>query len=381
MLTQDYPPAVGGIQTYADCLSREWAPACSDFAVMAPNGKGAAEIDENLPFDVIRVPTSSDLMRLKVRSHLFDLLKHRSFDAIFTGHWYVAAAALTARKMGLVKRVFVAAHAQELRKNIMPIGLRRPYVWHRKRVLRQADAVFPVSHYTGRLLQGDGVDSSKIVVVPNGTEVERFDVESSLAARRLFREKYALGAGPIIGTVARLVPRKGIDTVIRAMPSLLKSQPNLTYMIVGGGEDDARLRSLAESMGVTNQCRFLGKIPYEDLVGAYYAMDCFVMPARQIGSSVEGFGLVFCEASACGIPVVGGRSGGVPDAVVDGESGVLIEPDSPAVLIDALLPILSDQSYAQRLGAFGREHVRKHGTWQAVANRILVEMEQRCELS
>ena len=169
MLTQDYPPAVGGIQTYADCLSREWSTACADFSVMAPEGDGATQIDEGLPFDVFRIPTSSDLMRIRVRPHLIKLLKERPFDAIFTGHWYVAAAALSARKLGLVKRVFVAAHAQELRKNIMPIGLRRIYEWHRKRVLRQVDAVYPVSRYTGALLEHDGVDADKVVVVPNGT--------------------------------------------------------------------------------------------------------------------------------------------------------------------------------------------------------------------
>ena len=138
------------------------------------------------------------------------------------------------------------------------------------------------------------------------------------------------------------------------------------------------MKQLAVDNGVAQQCRFLGKIPYEDLVGAYYAMECFVMPARQIGSSVEGFGLVFCEASACGIPVVGGRSGGVPDAVVDGESGLLVEPDSPMDCAAAILPILNEPSYAKQLGDFGRRHVRAHGTWSAVARRILQDMEQRC---
>jgi len=378
MLTQDYPPAVGGIQTYADCLSREWAPACADFAVMAPEGDGAKQIDDHLPFDVYRIPTSSDLMRIKVRPHLIKRLSEQRFDAIFTGHWYVAAAALSARRRGLVKKVFVAAHAQELRKNIMPIGLKRIYEWHRKRVLRQVDAVYPVSRYTGALLEKDGVDPAKVVVVPNGTEVGRFEVSEPEQLKFSFREKYQLGDGPVIGTVARLVPRKGIDTVIEAMPILLKSHPDLVYMIVGGGDDEQRLKQLAIQHGVARQCRFLGKIPYEDLVGAYYAMDCFVMPARQIGSSVEGFGLVFCEASACGIPVVGGLSGGVPDAVVDGESGLLVEPDSATECAAAVLPFLNDPNYAKQLGDFGRRHVRAQGTWSAVAKRILQDMERRC---
>lgn len=381
MLTQDYPPAIGGIQTYADCLSREWIKHCTDFAVMAPAGAGASALDMALPFDVYRVPFSSDWMRLRVQSRLFELLKQRQFDAIFTGHWYVAAAALKAKRKGLVQRVFVAAHAQELRKNIMPIGMRRLYRSHRCNVLKNVDAIFPVSHYTGRLLLEDGVHASKIAVVPNGTEVKRFDVQSSHQMKADFRNTYGLGNGPLIGTVARLVPRKGIDTVIEAMPELLKTHPDLLYMVVGGGEDEARLKALAQSKGVQDHCRFLGKIPYEDLVGAYYAMDCFVMPARQIGSSVEGFGLVFCEASACGIPVIGGASGGIPDAVVDGKSGILVTPESSVAVVNALRPILDDPTYAESLGAFGREHVRKHGTWEAVAKRIFDEMELRCGLS
>ena len=381
MLTQDYPPAIGGIQTYADCLSREWGQLCSDFAVMAPDGEGAVDLDAALPFDVFRVPFSSDWMRLRVQSRLFELLEQRQFDAIFTGHWYVAAAALKARKKGMVSRVFVAAHAQELRKNIMPVGMRRLYRSHRCNVLTNVDAVFPVSHYTGRLLLEDGVHPSKIAVVPNGTEVERFAVPSPYHKKADFRKKYTLGKGPLIGTVARLVPRKGIDTVIEAIPELLKTYPDLLYMVVGGGEDEARLKALAQSKGVQDHCRFLGKIPYEDLVGAYYAMDCFVMPARQIGSSVEGFGLVFCEASACGIPVIGGASGGIPDAVVDGQSGILVTPESSIAVVDALRPILDDPTYAESLGTFGREHIQKHGTWSAVAKRIFDEMELRCGLS
>jgi phosphatidyl-myo-inositol dimannoside synthase len=380
MLTQDYPPAIGGIQTYADCLSREWAPHCRDFAVMAPGGAGSEAFDSGQSFDVIRVPSTSNVMRLTVYPHLKRLLKQRRFDAIFTGHWYVAAAALRAKRKGLVERVFVAAHAQELRKNIMPTGLQTVYRRHRQSVLRRADCIFPVSHYTGKLLTEDGVLEHQISVVPNGTEAARFNVASASGARDSFRSQYDLGEGPLIGTVARLVPRKGIDTVIAAMPALLKVVPNLNYVIVGDGADRQRLEQLAVSLGVSARCKFLGKIPYEDLVNSYFALDCFVMPARQIGSSVEGFGLVFCEASACGIPVVGGRSGGVPDAVIDGKSGHLVEPDNVDAFIEGLLPILLDPEYASRLGAFGKSYVTEHGTWAAVAQKLLAEMSTRCEL-
>ena len=207
-------------------------------------------------------------------------------------------------KQGLVESVFIAAHAQELRKNIMPLGLKTGYTIHRRRVLRQADGVFPVSHYTGQLLKDDGVDADRIHVVPNGTEVARFMHLDRQAARKRFRSGYNLGNALLIGTVARLVPRKGIDTVIESMPRLLNECPELRYVIVGAGDDEQRLQKLAIEFNVSKQCVFLGRIPYDDLPRAYCALDCFVMPARQIGSSVEGFGLVFCEASACGTPVL-----------------------------------------------------------------------------
>lgn len=381
MLTQDYPPAVGGIQTYADCLAREWSSQCRDFAVMAPDGEGAQLFDDGQDFDVLRVPSTSDTMRLRVYPHLKRLLTQRRFDAVFTGHWYVAAAALRAKKQGLIKSVFVAAHAQELRKNIMPLGLRTLYRRHRQSVLRRADCIFPVSHYTGNLLIEDGVVPQQITVVPNGTEVSRFQTDCPRAARDTFRQDFGLGDGPLIGTVARLVPRKGVDTVIQAMPQLLNVLPELRYVIVGDGADRQRLEQLAVSEGVDHRCVFLGKVPYESLVGSYFALDCFVMPARQIGSSVEGFGLVFCEASACGIPVVGGASGGIPDAVVDGRSGHLVEPDNVQSFVDGVLPILKDPEYGRTLGDFGRAHVHEHGTWSAVARKILSEMSTRCALS
>ena len=381
MLTQDFPPVVGGIQTYTGCLARLWSEWCDDFAVMAPAHPEDAAWDRQHDFDIFRENTSSDLFRIRIDRALNRLLKERHFDAVFTGHWYVARAAIAARKRGWDGQVFSAAHAQELIKNIFPRGLKWAYAKHRRHVCENLDGLYPVSRFTGELSKTLGVDPRKITVVPNGTDVERFSGVTEEHCSD-FRQRYQIATdSPLIGTVCRLVSRKGIDTVLKALPGVIQRFPNLTYIVVGHGPDKERLSALVTMLNLTQHVRFLGKIPFQDLVPAYATLDCFVMPARQEGASVEGFGLVFTEASACGVPVIGGRSGGVPDAIVDQKSGFLVTPDSVPELTDRLVQLLSSRELRSTLGDYGKQHVREHGTWRVAARRIFDDMERKCALS
>jgi phosphatidylinositol alpha-1,6-mannosyltransferase len=167
------------------------------------------------------------------------------------------------------------------------------------------------------------------------------------------------------------VPRKGVDTVIRAMPAILRKFPELHYLVAGEGPDIDRLTQLRGQVGVTNRVRFIGRLKQSEVAAFHHAIDAFVMPARQEGPSVEGFGLVFREANACGRPVVAGLSGGVPDAVRDGETGLLVPPNAADAVATAVIQLLSDPEKARALGAAGRALIANEGTWRHTADRVL----------
>jgi len=380
-LTQDFPPSIGGIQTYAASLADVFAEHCSEFAVMAPKQDGDEDWDARLSYPVHRIPSSSDWMRLKTLPTLLNVARKMRPDVILTGHWYVGAAALLARKLGYTKAVCVAAHAMELRKNLLPGPFAPVYTWHRKSILREADALFPVSRYTGGLLAEEGVARERIHVVPNGTEVERFDNNGAREGASGIRERYGLSDKKVLLTVSRLVPRKGVDTVLESLPKVIESHPDVHYLIVGRGEITGELRALSSQLNLDNHVTFTGGLPYGDLPSVYHACDIFVMPARQIGASVEGFGLVFCEANACGKPVIGGNAGGVPDAIIPNETGLLIEPNDPEACRRAIEDLLGDEERAKRFGLQGLNRVRKEGTWAHAGNKILGVMEGLCESS
>jgi phosphatidylinositol alpha-1,6-mannosyltransferase len=170
-------------------------------------------------------------------------------------------------------------------------------------------------------------------------------------------------------TVARLVPRKGIDSVLRALQVLLSRFPTLTYAIVGDGPDRARLMALSDSLGVSAHVRFSSRVGH-DLVDYYNACDLFVMPAREETGDIEGFGLVFLEAGACEKPVIGARAGGVVDAIIDGVTGLLVAPDDITALAHAIDSCLSDPASARAMGHAARERILRECSWAQAADRI-----------
>jgi phosphatidylinositol alpha-1,6-mannosyltransferase len=233
-------------------------------------------------------------------------------------------------------------------------------------LLRGPDHFTPVSTYTADLLRERGVPSDRLSVVPNGTDPERFQPADASEARA----RLSLPNTPILLTVGRLVSRKGIDTTLRALPSVLDSISSLTYLIVGTGPDRDRLERLAYALGVQDHVHFAGRVSAEDLPSYYQASDLFVMPSRAAPPDVEGYGIVFLEAGACGVPVIGARTGGIPDAVQDGETGRLVPPSSPTALADAISTLLTTPDLAQHLGKQGLERVRATANWDHVASQL-----------
>ena len=372
LITQDFPPDVGGVQTYAYELARCLAERCEEVVVLAPAHADADAIDATLPCEVVRVPASADDFGFKVGPRILTMARQRGFEAAFHVLWSSAPASVLVRPLGGPRLNFVAAHGRELL--LEPIA-HRPMLhalYNRARAfaMRHADQFFPVSRYTRRLLREQGVPAERITVIHNGTDPAHFRPMDAQA----LRDELGLDHQRVVLTISRLVPRKGIDTVLRALPQVARHIPDVRYLIGGSGPDRDRLEALTHDLHLNDRVHFLGNIPREDLHRYYNACNVFVMPSREDRPYVEGFGITFLEANACGKPVVGTRAGGIPDAVRDGETGLLVEPDDEADLADALLRLLCNPELARELGANGQRRVLKEASWTHVADQLYQAM-------
>lgn len=238
--------------------------------------------------------------------------------------------------------------------------------------LRFANRVLATSRYTAGLAEKAGADPERIKVVWPGCDSDFFQpkVVSDDLRRKLLGARHR---DRVILTVGNLVSRKGQDMVIRALPALCRRVPDLVYLIAGEGPYRGELEKIASDVGVRDRVVFAGRVLDQDLPDLYSLCEVFVMASRERieENDVEGFGLVLLEANACGKPVVGGRSGGVPDALADGVSGLLVDPSNPEEITEVLTRLLTDHDLAKRLGAQGRARVVEEFQWGQVSEVLL----------
>ncbi len=371
MITQDFPPQTGGIQTYSAELGQRFAAACEHFEMVAPADPGHEQVDASLPYRVHRLPVPSDRMVFATARH-GRRISAAGFDAVFHAQWYTLPAGLWLRRRGRVRAVFVAAHGRELLLNVVQRipGVGAGFAAARDALLRRADLHTPVSRYTAGLLEDAGVEPKSIHVAPNGVDPRTFRPGDGAS----FRAEHDLGEGPLVVTVCRLVPRKGIDTTLEAVARLRDGFPGLRYAIGGSGPDRERLEAKVASLGLHQTVRFLGRVPDASMADCMTAADVFCMPARSEPPDVEGFGLVFLEAGACETAVVGADAGGVPDAIVHGETGLLVPPNDVSGLANALADLLSDAGRRIAMGKAARARIEARCTWDHVAEGMLEAM-------
>jgi phosphatidylinositol alpha-1,6-mannosyltransferase len=243
--------------------------------------------------------------------------------------------------------------------------------WAKPRLaLTSAGRVLANSRYTAGLLASIGVDERRVEIIHPGCDVAHYrPIEPRAGA---FESLLGRPRCPMILTVGGLVQRKGHDLVIRALPAILPRMPQLLYVIVGEGPNRIHLEELAGSLGVRRNVHFAGRVAHERLPEYFALCDAYVMPsrARLEHSDVEGFGLVYLEANACAKPVIGGRAGGVPDAIVHGKTGFLVDPGDVDDLARAVVTLLGNRELASTMGRQGLERVRASFTWTHVANRV-----------
>lgn len=364
LVSNDFPPRAGGIQAYLHELSR--ALPAGELAVYAPDWPGAAAFDAELPFPVFRHPGSLMLPTPSVRRRAAGLLRELGCETV----WFGAAAPLALlgpalRKAG-ARRVVASSHGHEVGWSMVPAGrgaLRRIGV--------DADVVTVVSRYTRRRVSSAFGPRAALELLPPGVDADTFRPDPG--ARADIRRRHRLGTAPVVLCVSRLVPRKGQDVLIRALPAIRSQVPGALLLLVGDGPHRAALCRLARSCGVADAVLCTGSVSWSELPAYYAAGDVFAAPCRTRGGGldVEGFGLVFLEAAAAGLPVVAGNSGGAREAVRPGETGELVDGRDVAAVARAVATLLAEPDLAAAMGRRGRCWMQREWSWSERAGVLL----------
>jgi phosphatidylinositol alpha-1,6-mannosyltransferase len=361
LVTNDFPPKIGGIQSYLWELWRRLPP--DRFAVLTSPHKGAAAWDRQQPYRVERVrepvllphPPMVQRVRRAATEHRADLVVID--PAVPLG--------LIGPSLGLPFDVVL--HGAEVTVPGRLPATRQLLA----RVLRGARRVVAAGGYPAAEAERAAAQHLDTVIVPPGVDVERFRPLDA-PARRAARTRFGLPPdAPLVVSISRLVPRKGFDTLIRAAARLQREHPDLVVAISGGGRDERRLRRLVDETAAP--VRFLGRVPDADLPALYGCGDVFAMLCRNrwAGLEQEGFGIVFVEAAAAGVPQVAGDSGGASEAVTDGETGfVLAEPSDPEAAARAIGSLLCDDERRAAMGAAARQRAEREFSYDVLAARL-----------
>jgi phosphatidylinositol alpha-1,6-mannosyltransferase len=373
LVTNDFPPRRGGIQSYlGEFVGRlvQGGPGAGSHAVTvyAPQWKGADAYDRSAReagYRVVRHPGTLMLPGPTVDARMRRLISDHDIDTV----WFGAAAPLAllaqrARQAGAT-RVVASTHGHEVGWSMLPVA--RSVL---RRIGDHTDVVTFVSRYTrSRFAPAFGPEAS-LEYLPPGVDSDRFRPDP--ASRAELRDRYRLGERPTVVCLSRLVPRKGQDMLIKAMPSIRERVDGAALVIVGGGPYLEALRKLAQDCGVADQVTFTGGVDAAELPAHHALADVFAMPCRTRGAGmdVEGLGIVFLEASATGVPVIAGQSGGAPEAVQHNKTGLVVDGRSVSQIADAVTELLIDRDRAAAMGAVGREWVTSQWRWDTLAARL-----------
>lgn len=358
VVTNDFPPRPGGIQAFVHSLAVR-QPA-GEVVVYASSWKGAAAFDAEQPFPVVRAATSVLLPTPKAAREARELARAEGCDRV----WFGAAAplGLLGRRLG-VERAVASTHGHEVGWAMAP-GTRQLL----RRVGRSVDVVTYLGDYTRSRLE-PALGGVRMAQLPSGVDTSVFRPGAGGAE---IRARHGLGDRPVVVCVSRLVPRKGQDVLVQALPAVQRAVPDAALLVVGGGPAMPRLKQLVASAGLERDVVLTGSVPWAELPAHYDAGDVFAMPCRDRlrGLEVEGLGIVFLEASATGLPVVAGRSGGSPDAVLEGETGYVVDGTSVSAVAARLVELLTDRDRARAMGAAGRAWVEAEWRWDVLAQRL-----------
>lgn len=360
LVTNDYPPRHGGIQRTLEALVRRMPP--DRIAVLCPAWRGAAAYDERQPYRVFRQPERFLWPTPEVARRVWAAAEEHGAEVVLFGATYPLALlgpGLARRGMPHV----AMTHGFEYWLSIAP-GTHALMRYATGRASR----VTACSAFIARVVRTAVPDRVPVSVLYSGADVTTF--RPDLPVEDL-RERHGLGDRPVVVCVSRLVPRKGQDVLIRALPAVRRRVPDAALVIVGDGPYRGALERMAAELA-PGAVVFTGAVSEEELPRYYRLGDVFAMPCRTRlgGLEVEGWGNVFIEAAACARPVVVGDSGGARESLVPGETGLLVDGRRVDEVADAVATLLADPALAERMGRAGRARVERAFTWERAAAEL-----------
>ena len=363
-VTNDFPPRSGGIEQFVANLLSRTAP--TSVRVLTATHPDAVSHDEQLPYRVERIAPRPLLpmpwLAARIRSEAAD---HDADVVVFGAAWPLAEVA------GSTPLPAVAlTHGHEAGMARIGGG---PVLRH---AMRDLAAIGVISDFTHRHLERWVPPATGVHRIPPGVDIARFTPEISGDA---IRRRFGIAADqPLALCLSRLVARKGQDVLIEAWPAVLRRVPDAHLLLAGTGPMGPALRRRATKLRLNANITFAGDLPWPDLPAFHAAADLFVMPCRtrSLGLDVEGLGIVYLEAQATGTAVLAGDSGGAPEALVDGETGLVVDGRDVHAVAAAVTELLTDPVRRAEMGVAGREFVTKHYAWDVIAERFNLLLEQ-----
>jgi len=364
IVTNDFPPRTGGIESFV--LAMALRMPADRVVVHTARQPGDSEHDSSLPFPVVRDPSRLMVPTPAIARRSAAIAREHGCDRV----WFGAAAPLalmapTLRRAG-VRRVVATTHGHEIWWSSVP-GARQAL----RAIGEQTDVLTYLGEYCrARIARPlSPAARSRMVQLTPGVDDEVFRPGSG---GEQVRERLGLTGRPVVVCVSRVVARKGQDVLVRALPAIRERVPGAALLLVGDGPHRRSVERLVARLGLQDDVVLTGRVPWQQTPAYYDAGDVFCMPTRTRlgGLEPEALGICYLEAAATGLPVVAGNSGGAPDAVLEGENGLVVDGRDVAQVADRVARLLEDRELAERFGRRGRAWVAEQWRWDDLAQRL-----------
>jgi len=361
VITNDFPPRSGGIQTFIYGLVQGFDP--DNVVVLTSKHTGWQEFDKQEKYPIFRHNTQMLLPTKAVGDQAITIIKEFNCDRVLFGASAPLGLLANRLKNHGIKKTVAITHGHEVGWAFTP-GLKQTF----QKIVKDVDKLTYLTKFTfnqiSEAISSDQLE--KFEQLTPGIDINMFNPENKTNGQsQKIRERFRLGNKPVVVCVSRLMARKGQDTLIEVWSEVLKKVPDAHLLIVGGGSLKQSLHKKTFDNNVHTSVTITGAVSWKELPGFYAAGDVFAMPvrSRNLGFDVEGLGIVYLEASATGIPVIAGNSGGAPEAVIDGVTGFVLNPNNQMILAEKIIELLQNKELSNRLGKQGRSWIEKQWQW------------------
>lgn len=369
LVTLDFPPLTGGVARYLSSVCYN-LPA-SDLVVAANIHKDANVFDNTVNYKIIRCQMLKPKLKPQWLGCIWDfykIIKKQKINHIIVGNVLPLGTVIYYLQKILKFKYSVIVHGMDV---ALAMQIKRKAKMAFK-IYNKADVIFANSEFSKQLVVKQGIKAEKVMVINPG--VDLIDEEINIIDN--WQQQHNLANKQILFSLARLVERKGFDNTLKALPAVLKQYPDLVYVIAGDGPYKSELEKIINDLNLQESVLMVGRVSEEQKHNWLQVADIFVMPSRQIDDyDIEGFGIVYLEANFFAKPVIGGNSGGVAEAVLDNQTGLLCDPNSVEDIASKIIDLLANPAKAEMLGKNGQQRVLESFNWQDLTEKIIKNLD------